>query len=363
MRIVWFELLKLVKSPILIVLSLVMIALNLLVISEEWQDAYDTKPIFNEIAQDYGYEADRRFVSNIEASNERLLEEMNQSFEEEYPSGSIALESSTIQTDDSRMKEVVPLVIRESIIDTAIEADTYYSNLQSKDIADHHISHFGLESQAEAVQARYAPIDNRITEMVETNEHTTLFFRGYEIHSLLYREVIRNTLLGLSIVLVLLTAFSVNYEFDRNTALHTYSTKRGRKLLVNKWLAVNVASLLFITAVLGATLLAFFLTTSFSGMWNSYVSSYFNMDGSLPYLTWWPITMWQFLILAIGLTYLLLFIVVQLAFFTSVWVRNSYGVFFSYAYWCWFPFYVTRIGADHEPIYILCRIHTLHSHD
>ncbi|WP_159083046.1 hypothetical protein [Lysinibacillus sp. 2017] len=80
------------------------------------------------------------------------------------------------------------------------------------------------------------------------------------------------------LLVVLLTAFITNYEFEQSTQLVIYPTKKGRKLLLNKGLASLLASFIVIAILFGVTLSAYFTVYDYSAVWQASISSGFNWE-------------------------------------------------------------------------------------
>lgn len=101
--------------------------------------------------------------------------------------------------------------------------------------------------------------ESRYDEIVATNEYKQWFFlSNYRMHSELFRTHMKTLAVEGGLLVVLLTAFITNYEFEQSAQLVIYPTKRGRKLLLNKGLASLLASFIVIAILFGVTLSAYF---------------------------------------------------------------------------------------------------------
>ncbi|MFB4159446.1 hypothetical protein ACE1TF_06145 [Geomicrobium sp. JSM 1781026] len=329
MSVFGYELRKLLRSPILLSLAGLLILLNVLIISSAWYDTSAAeRNATTSLVQTHGNALDENWMFDVAADNEERLTAFNETHNTSIASANDQL-AQGIDITEPYALELIELAVRDAYVEEAPLIDEEYEQITMTGLAEEAIDQYALEgNQAEWMHNKYAAYSERYEALLHQEEHKTVFYLGQQTHASLYEHVFRYSLIGLSIILTLLTAHSVNYEHAYGTAQHVYSTARGRRLLFTKWLAVNASSFLIITTVLAISLTVFFLTYSFSGMWNTYVSSYFNIDGPLPYLTWWPLTMLTFLIGALIVTYTVLFIIVQMVFFTSVFIRNSYAVFF-----------------------------------
>ncbi|GAJ97886.1 ABC transporter permease subunit [Geomicrobium sp. JCM 19055] len=316
MNVFGYELRKLLRSPVLLSLIALLILLNVFVISSAWYDTSAAeRNATTSLVENYGHVLDENWVFDVAADNEERLTAFNETNNKTISSASDQV-AHGIDITDPLAIELIELAVREAYVEEAQLIYEEYEQITMDGLAEEAIDQYALEgNQTEWMHNQYAAYSERYDALLHQEENKTVFYLGQQTHATLYEHVFRYSLIGLSIILTLLTAHSVNYEHAYGTAQHIYSTARGRRLLFTKWLAVNASSFLIITAVLAISLTVFFSTNSFSGMWNTYVSSYFNMDGPLPYLTWWPLTMLTFLIGALIVTYTVLLTFVQIVFF------------------------------------------------
>src|SRR5699024_10784608 len=105
-------------------------------------------------------------------------------------------------------------------------------------------------------------------------------------------------------MVVLITAYLVNYEFDNNTQLLTYSTKRGRSLIVDKIYISLLVNIIVTTVIMGVGLITYFSVFDYSGLWNVPISSYLNADFPRPYMSWWNMSFIQYLLCSVGVIYI-----------------------------------------------------------
>ena len=103
-----------------------------------------------------------------------------------------------------------------------------------------------------------------------------------------------------------------------------YATKNGRKLTWYKGLASFIGSLSVIALLFGSAFIAYFTMYDYSAVWNIPISSVFNWEGILPYITWWEIPLWKYFIFAISILSSVLLIVSALTFIIGIFLKNTY---------------------------------------
>lgn len=151
------------------------------------------------------------------------------------------------------------------------------------------------------------------------------------MHSFLFKSIFRNIIFQCSILACLITMFILNYEFDNNTSLIAYSTKRGRNLIKDKLLASLICVSLITATILSITLILYFNIFSYDGLWKVPVSSYFNWETVLPFMSWFSLNIREYLILSIVLVYVIQLIFTGRVFLIARITKNNYIGFFIFA--------------------------------
>ena len=190
---------------------------------------------------------------------------------------------------------------------------------------------------ARFISQNCARLQERVVQIKSNGERDTLFFPGtvYQVHGFLYGTLLKAIVMESAILGVLVMFFTVNYEFAHGTQNLAYASRRGRKLLGDQFRAGMLAGMLVPVFFMGAALPVFFANYHFSNVWNSFVSSGMNAEPNgmkiIPYVTFGPMTMWQYLWANIGLVLVLQAVFCLLAFAAAVFCRNSYIGFLGYA--------------------------------
>ena len=223
---------------------------------------------------------------------------------------------------------------QKSYYSTSLVIDSIYKNINIMQLSETEIHDFNLTGQAaNTVRTEYKSFINRFQQLLENEENKNLFFNGqiYGMHSLLFGTLFTSFIFEIIILAVLITAYLINYEFDNDTQLLVYSTKRGRSLVKDKlWVAV-FSTIATTTIIIGTGLVTYFTAFNYKGLWNVPISSYFNADHNLPYISKWNMTFSQYLFCSVILIYILALIFIGIAFLISAFVKNSYLSFCVFA--------------------------------
>lgn len=342
------ELKKVLNSPIITWLLVLFIVFNAFVI---YQNSYfkDELKVLNKLVDRFGYKIDDEMLGKFKEYYDEQLYRLNEitnkklsknfkNMQEFYNDHKYGLKEIYTQAE---IDLIVELGIIETYYNEILGIDEIYSKINIMDIAEREIMKYSLGGKAAAtVRKQYKAFSERFKQLIENKEHKNLFFMGqvYRMHSLLFRKLFRIIIFEIIILVVLTTAYLVNYEFDSNTELLTYTSKRGRNLIIDKLWASVFSSLVITTIILSITLSLYFKVFDYSRLWNVPISSYFNSEYvdissgiSLLYFAWWNMSFIKYMIFSIGLIYLITLIFNGIAFVLAIHVKNTYFSFFIFA--------------------------------
>lgn len=341
MNIKSYELKKAVTSPIIIGLVIISIFFNIFII---FNNTYcnDELLVLNKIISQFGYKIDENMIHNFKKYYDKELDKLNQiTYEKTSKTYKSALDflneqylSGSYNREDIFTKEDMDFINELRIIETYYYAigsiDDVYEKINPLQIAETEIQKYRLNGKAaDTVTNEYKKFDIRFSQLVKNGEHKNLFFMGhiYEMHSRLFKTLFRSLIFEIVILVVLITAYLMNYEFDNNTQLVTYSTKRGRDLIVDKLYTSIIANIIAVTIIIATGLSVYFIAFDYTGLWNVPISSYFNADSRI-YMSWWNMSFFQYLLCSIGIVYVVALLFTGITFIISKFVRNSYIAFF-----------------------------------
>ncbi|MBH0164312.1 hypothetical protein IHV12_05255 [Fictibacillus sp. 7GRE50] len=332
---------KIISSPIILGLFVLFLLFNCFLIYEQSSIRNDMKSI-HPIVQETGTLMDNEGSKKLQISHEEDLNTWNQLSQSKTgdtyqnaadfykPELYYSLIESNIYSE-KELQDINNLAIKETYLNSIQDIETKYSTLNVMENAEEGIRLFGLEGAvAETVREQYSVLKPRVEELIENKEHLHLFFHGkmFGTHSFLFKTLFGFMLFQGMILIVLFTAFIVNYEFEHRTALVTYATKRGRRLMWDKLLVSTFASTLVTVALLAITLSVYFIVFDYSGLWNVPISTGFLIElNKIPFISWWNVTFIQYLLMSCGLVVLCHILFVLITFCLSMLIRNSYIVF------------------------------------
>ena len=332
---------KVITSPVIIGLLVLFIIFNSIKIFE---NSYfkDELKVLNKIVDRVGYKIDDEMINRFKEYYDEQLEELNKITKEknskEYSSISEFYADHRYGIEETYDKEEVEFIkdfrIMEAYYYKIQEIDEFYSSIDIMERAENEILKYGLSGKAaDIVRKQYKAFNERFHQLVNNNEHKNLFFIGkaYQMHSLLFRNILKTIIFEIIILVVLITAYLVNYEFDNSTENIVYSTKKGRNLVLDKLQITMASSIIVATIILITGLGLYFIVFDYSGLWNVPISSYYNRDYNFPYLSWWNMSFVQYLFFSVGLVYLIALLFNGIAFIIARSIKNTYFAFFVFA--------------------------------
>ncbi|WP_078555178.1 hypothetical protein [Bacillus alkalicellulosilyticus] len=333
-----FEIKKVFTSPSILVLILLFITFNLFIVFEH-RGMREELLTVTHLVDLYGVEINENMIQKIEKDYEVALQTVKKlsserasvPFQSAGEFFEIYYQNETLFSEEEK-SFFTEIVIIENYLHLVKDIDEVYEGLNIMGVAEGEIAKYQLSGQAaQTVRRNYSQLENRVASLIENNEHKHLFFIGkiYGMHSLLFKQLFSSMIYQIMILVVLTTAFLTNYEFESKTQLLMYSTKRGRRLAIDK-LTVSLLSTVAITSsILLPTLLAFFSMFNYKGLWHVPISNFFNWEPPLlPYISWWNLSFLQFLLCTILVVYVASILFSAITFIISIFIKNSYLVFF-----------------------------------
>lgn len=337
-----YEFRKAVTSPILVALLIIFISFNIFMIYENSYYKEELK-VLNKIVRRLGYKIDDQmevdfgnyYNDEIKKLNEITYEKTGKTYKKvsDFFEGYYSSNYDRVFSENE-MEFIKELGITESYYNTLGDIDEIYEKIDPMEIAEAEIAKYRLrDSAADTVRKVYKGFAKRFNELVKNKEHKNLFFIGeiYKMHSLLFQVLFRSFIFEMLILIVLTTSYLINYEFDNNTHLLIYSTKRGRAVILDKLYVAMFVNALVVTIILFTGLGAYFTTFDYSGLWNIPISSYFNKEPNLLYMSWWNMSFIQYLFCSIGLLYICSLLFTVITFVIARFIKNNYIVFSIFA--------------------------------
>ena len=336
------EIKKIISSPVIIGLTVVFLLFNIITINQNKYLQSDIKIISNMISE-FGYEIDNEMINNMKAKYKDSLKELNKITKEKvnktYKSVSEFMASdeyySNNYEDGVFTKDELEFFSQVALLDLysnqSVGLVQSYEDINIMEMGERAIEAYGLSgSAAKLAKENYKELANRFEEIKENKEHKNLFFLGqtYRMHSLLFRDIFSKCIYEIMILVVLITAYLINFEFDNKTNLLVYSTKRGRKNIKDKFTVCMLASLIVSSLILGITLSYYFTMFDYSEVLNVPITTAFNWEYNTPYISWFNNTFIEHLILSVLIVIMCAVMFISISFIICSLIKNSYLVFF-----------------------------------
>ncbi|MBM7553101.1 hypothetical protein [Thalassobacillus pellis] len=331
------ELWKIAKMPIIWFLLLFFIGLNVL-ISLTNTDFKEDMAVLKDLVRNYGHDINVEMMTDLGDDYEEKVAWVNHIAKHdgktyEHPSELLDTYISEKPFNEDEMQKLWQYRSIETYYRVSQDIDEFYQKLDLKDSASAIIGMYGMkDAAADTVRDQFQKLDRRLEELIENGEHKHLFFHNkvYEMHELLFEKIGRALIFELMLLFVLITAAVTNYEFENKTAAVSYTAKRGRKLALAKLAAASIAGFFVILVLIGVTFTTYFLTYDYSGLWNVPISTYFNAEMPLPYITWWNLSFLEYLGFFVLFVIIIQYLFMGITFFLSIFMKNTYLVFFCF---------------------------------
>lgn len=334
MRIFLLECKKALTSPVLIALLIIFSAFNIFIIFSS-SDHKDELTMVNEIIDQYGREITTDSLVQFEKDIQNDLSTLTSIVGQQYDSiydflGGLHYEERELYSDEE-WDFFNRLQLKEMYYSMADSIDERYANIHVKEAGDGDVQKYGISDEAaETLLKENEKFAERFEEMVANEEHKEWFFAGkpYFMHSFLFKTVFLHIIIESLLLIVLSTAFITTYEFENRTQLVTYATPRGRRLMMDKLVASLAISAVISVLLFAITLGTYFTIFDYSRVWKTSINSAFNWEYNFPYVTWWDLSVGEFLIGVTILVFIAQMLFAGVTFALSVVMKNSYITFF-----------------------------------
>ncbi len=181
------------------------------------------------------------------------------------------------------------------------------------------------------VERKYALLQPRVEHLAESGAALDFYVGDatYESHQFLFGLLVRAVLAEAGICAMLVVLYLMGYEQMNCTAGQVCASRTGRKLWWNKLAAAVLSAVALYVLLAVITLLVYFGTWDYSGVWQDSVSSRFNyltdMLYTRPFLTWHDFTVGEYLVAVLLLGTALVVVFGLMAAVCAIVFRNIYG--------------------------------------
>ncbi|MCR8848425.1 hypothetical protein NQ095_08430 [Rossellomorea sp. SC111] len=334
MRIIILESKKAIASPIIFGLLLLFLAWNVFYIIDN-NEVPEELGVVNKIVNTYGTEItedslkelNQEIVKDLEGLNAITQKKSGESYEHAGELFSDLNNGEQPFYTDEELQFFNTIYLEELYLNRAQSMDQAYSKFNIKKMGEKQINGFQLSGDAaNMVKNGFEAFESRFEELKENGEYNEWFFEGkqFAMHGLLFKKVFRHIIIESMILVVLSTALITNFEFENGTGLVTFTTRRGRRLMIDKLKASLMASSLITLLLLSVTLGAYFIKFDYSQLWYSSINSGFNWETQFPYVSWWDFSFIIYLTLAVIVSYTCMLLFTVLTFNLSIMLKNSY---------------------------------------
>lgn len=342
MNIKLYELKKVITSSVILILTMLMIVLNFYTIKEKLYLIKDDLSIINKIISKFGGEINESSINKMNNEYKKKLIEFNNLTEKKLGKTYNFVGDFFNSEDYHRNVEYNNKFINKEIeLLNELRVLELYANLATEQVQEYEKVNFsnnalqyskdhGLKGKALDIAVnRYNITQLIFEETIENKNHKNIFPLGeYRFYSIVFYDIFFQCVFEITIMVVLITSYLINYENDNNTNTVIYTTKRGRKNIKDKLFVSIFSSVIVSALILGFTLLFLYLNIDITNILKVSVRSAFNWEGKVPYIFWFNNSVGMQLVLTAiiilicsGLFSLITFIITNL-------VKSSYISFF-----------------------------------
>ena len=179
----------------------------------------------------------------------------------------------------------------------------------------------------------YDRLQKRVEQIRKTGEGTYAFYPGswYKLHSTLYGKLWKKLILQTAVLMILSMLYLMDYERIYKTQDLVLATTTGKKMMEKKMLAGTLCGLFYAGLLTVFTLLVFFAAVPFQNLWHVPVAACMVAEPRLqmmyPFVTFWRLEQWRYLLLALVVLVGLLGIVAAVTAAVQLFLQNSYFSF------------------------------------
>ena len=151
----------------------------------------------------------------------------------------------------------------------------------------------------------YDRLQKRVEQIRKTGEGTYAFYPGnwYKLHTTLYGKLWKKLILQTAVLMILSMLYLMDYERIYKTQDLVLATTTGKKMMEKKMLAGTLCGLFYAGLLTVFTLLVFFAAVPFQNLWHVPVAACMVAEPRLqmmyPFVTFWWLEQWRYLLLAL----------------------------------------------------------------
>lgn len=189
------------------------------------------------------------------------------------------------------------------------------------------------ETYEKFMRNNYEKLNERVEEIKATGEGNYGFYPGsvYYIHSLLYKEVSKKLLVEMVILMILAVLYLMDYERIHKTRDVVIASKTGKGIMWKKALAGLGSGFLLSIILMAGTFFFFFQCVSFEGLWEVPMASTIMAEPRMqllyPFITFWSLNEGEYFICVIVVLSLVALLAGGITISLQLLLQNSYFTF------------------------------------
>jgi hypothetical protein len=235
------------------------------------------------------------------------------------------------------------------------EIGDVYADYSGEAFAERIIAHLGLEGpNARLMRTKYEKMQAVADNFSEQGISYYFYADGLTqtIHTQLFSKVMRLILVQTALFAALAMLCSLGYEKQNKTESVVYPSRTGRKIMQHKYAAGLLFGAVGFVLIAGLTFAVYFSVWDYSGLWQSNVSGAFNyifdiVTGERPFITWQSFSVSEYFVAFTGLGFALTLVFAALAGVIGLTFRNTYTSFAVFGLLSLFMMFACMLFGSH----------------
>lgn len=235
---------------------------------------------------------------------------------------------------DEKLSSLPENSYKDTLIGETKGKKDIYENLDVESLGNFYIRMYRMNGiQADLIEKKYEQLQSAVDRLDDEDSGLSLSAAGMtkSLLDMLIQTVLRATITEAVLLAVLMALYAGTCEGLSKTAQSVYASRTGRRIQYSKYIASLISSLLSYLILSLFTVLLYAIIWNLGPVWNASISNPFyyvlSLGRELPFITWRPFTVLEYLLASIGLGTFVVCIFHSLSFGTALIMNDCYKGF------------------------------------
>lgn len=232
---------------------------------------------------------------------------------------------------DQRISKMPKEEWKDILVSVTQNAKSSFHSKDAVKVGENLILQYGLSGFfADKMKGKYVKLQEAVENLRKQKADLSVYAADitYDMHQLLFSSLFRAIITESCLFAVLVMLYILGFEEWNHTEQVVYAAYRGRKIQKEKISAGLFVTIIYFSILTGLSLFVFFSIYDFSGIWDCSVSSQFNYiqcPGYLkPFWTWVPFNVRSYLVTMLVLALVLTIVFSLFGAWTGLICQNTY---------------------------------------